>query len=586
MLKFLKLLKPCWLEILALFLATGIQVWCSLQIPTLMAQILNQGIMQRNLNFIWITSLWMILNALIATLGALLVSFFSAKISTIFAHQLRHQIFQKIINFSISEIDRFSTASLLTRSFSNVNQLRHALSLCLSTILRAPLMCIGAIIQAITTAANMTWIIVLAVIVLLSTTATILTLVLPKIRIFQKLFDQITLLTRENLTGLRVIRAFNNQNLAKQKFAKTNDKLTRVDVFIAKVVSFRNPIISFIFNGTTLLCVWIGVNHLSENLSYLGNMMAFAQYAGQVVMSFLMLTMILITIPRANVAAQRISEVLDAHSLIKWPAVTVNTPSQVASIEFKNVSFAYPGAEEEILHDISFSVQAGETIAFIGSTGSGKSTLIKLIPRFFEITKGKIILNGLDIHDYSELDLTSQIGYIPQTSRLFSGTIESNLKFGAPHATDAEMKTAAKIAQAAGFINRLDKKYHARVSQGGSNLSGGQRQRLSIARAITKRPKIYLFDDAFSALDAKTDAKLRAALKTITQNAVTLIVAQRIDTIKDADQIIVLDNGRIVGRGQHYALLNNCQIYQEIAQSQFSEVEFTTELKKARSHHA
>lgn len=586
MLKFLKLLKPYWLEILALFFATGVQVWCSLQVPTLMAQILNQGIMQRDLNFIWTASFWMLLNAFIATLGALPVSFFSAKISAAFAHQLRHQIFQKIINFSISEIDNFSTASLLTRSFSNVNQLRQALSLCLSTIIRAPLMCVGAIIQAVTTAANMTWIIVLAVIVLLSTTATILALVIPKIRIFQKLFDQITLLTRENLTGLRVIRAFNNQHLAQQKFAKTNDELTRVDIFIAKIISFRNPIISFIFNGTTLLCVWIGVNHLPENSAYLGNMMAFAQYAGQVVMSFLMLTMIFITVPRANVSAKRISEILDAKSLIKWPDTTTGTPNQTASIEFKNVSFAYPDAEEEILHNINFSVQAGETIAFIGSTGSGKSTLIKLIPRFFEITKGKILINGLEIHNYSELDLISQIGYIPQTSLLFSGTIESNLRFGAPHATDAEMKSAAKIAQAADFINRLDKKYHSRVAQGGSNLSGGQRQRLSIARAIVKQPKIYLFDDAFSALDAKTDAKLRAALRPVTKDAVTLIVAQRINTIKDADQIIVLDNGRIVGRGQHYSLLKDCQIYQEITESQLSETEFATELQKARSHHA
>lgn len=583
MFKLFRLLKPSWLLIFGLLLATGAQVWFSLQIPALMGQIVNQGIMRQDLDFIWRTSCLMALSTVFATLGLVLTSLFSAKISAAFTRDLRHQIFQKVLEFSVEEIDEFSTASLLTRSFNDVNQMRHALSTILSTMLRAPLMCIGAIIQAITTAANMTWIIILAVFILISTTTTIMALVIPKFRILQKLWDEITLLTRENLTGLQVIHAFNNQDLAKKKFDKTNRELAAVDIFIAKIISFRGPIISFIFNGTFLLCIWIGVNHLTENISYLGNMMAFAQYASQVVMSFLMLTMVFITIPRANVSAKRILEVLDKKSPIRWLDKTKGEPSSIPSLKFKNVCFAYPDADEEILHNISFSVNASEAIAFIGSTGSGKSTLIKLIPRFFEITKGQILVNGLDLRDYAEPDLMQRIGYVPQTSRLFSGTIAENLRFGAPNLSEEEMITAVKTAEAYNFVQKLG--FNAKVSEGGNNFSGGQRQRLSIARAIAKNPEFYLFDDAFSALDAKTDARLRARLRKITDKAITIIVAQRINTIKDADKIIVLSQGRIVGRGKHYELLKKCRIYQEIAKSQYSEAEFATEMEKAEKNH-
>lgn len=582
MLRLFKYLKPYWLEVLGVFIAIIIQVWTTLQLPALMADIVNNGIVKQDMDFIWSTGLLMLGCTAISALGAFFASLFSARVGSAFSRDLREDVFKQVLSFSITEIDNFSTASLITRTTNDIQQVQQAIVMCLSMLLRAPLMCVGAIIQAIATAPDMTWIIVLAVGVLLLLTVLILAAVMPKFKIFQKLVDKITLLTRENLTGLRVIRAFNKQKLEQDKFATANRELTQTNIFIGKIMSLMNPIMTLIFNGTTLLCIWIGINLITTDFSYLGNMMAFMQYAIQVILSFIFLTILFVVLPRANVSAIRINEILRTRPKIHWKPQTVGTPSTIPSVEFKKVCFAYDGAEAEVLHDISFTASAGQTTAFIGSTGSGKSTLINLVPRFYEATAGQILIDGLDVKSYSAPDLMQKIGYVPQRGVLFSGTVKSNIAFGMSEANQDTIEQSAKIAQATEFIEKLEKSYDSHIAQGGTNVSGGQKQRLSIARAIAKSPEILIFDDAFSALDMKTDAKLRSALKPITTNTVTLIVAQRINTIKDAEQIIVLDHGKIVGRGTHYHLLDSCKVYREIAQSQFSETEYQAELDKAK----
>ena len=555
MLKLLRYLKPYWKQVVAIFLAISFQVWCALQLPAIMASIVNDGIMAGSLDYVWESGLKMVGFALLASLGSLLANFLSARVGTAVARDLRNDIFRQVLSFSITDINSFSTASLITRTMNDVSQVHQAIMMCLSMALRAPMTAILAIIQAVATAPDMTWIIALAVGVIFVLVVVILSIVMPKFKIMQKLIDKITLLTRENLTGLRVIRAFNNEGLERKKFDHTNNAVAKLAVTVNTIMSLQNPLISLVFNGAVLLCVWAGVSLMTTDFSYLGNMMAFMQYAVQVIMSFLFLTLLFIILPRANVSAGRINEILERKPIIRWKEHTLGKPDLKPSIEFDHVGFAYPDAEENVLEDVSFVAEAGATTAFIGSTGSGKSTLINLVPRFYEATKGKIKINGLEIQDYAEDDLMRRIGYVPQKGVLFSGTVKSNIKFGAPEITDQQVHEAARVAQAEEFIEKLDKKYEAHIAQGGSNVSGGQKQRLSIARAIAKDPDIYIFDDSFSALDMKTDAKLRQALKPITQNAVTLIVAQRISTIKDADQIIVLDKGKVVGKGTHLELL-------------------------------
>ena len=586
MLKFFRYLGPYWLQAVLLLAAIAAQTWFGLQLPALMAQIVNHGIVQQDMPFIWQTGALMLVFATFAALGALVASFFSARLGTALARDIRRDIYKKVLQFSIAETDQFSTASLITRTTNDVAQVQVAIILCLSMLLRAPMMCIVAIIQAFATAPNMTWIIALAVVILLGLVITILSVVIPKFKLYQKLVDKITLITRENLTGLRVIRAFNNQAHEAKKFSDTNHQLRDTDIFIGKVMSLQSPLMMLIFNGTTLLCIWIGVQHLTDDISYLGNMMAFMQYAVQVIMSFLFLTILFVMLPRANVSAGRINQVLFTQSKIIWKDTTKGIPEVRPSVEFKSVSFAYPGASEKVLQDISFIAKAGETTAFIGSTGSGKSTLINLVPRFHEATSGEVLVNGINVKDYAENDLMGRIGHVPQRGFLFSGNINSNITFGAEDASAEQVERAAEIAQAKEFIKQLKSGYLHHIAEGGTNVSGGQKQRLSIARALAKNPQIYIFDDAFSALDMKTDAKLRAALKDITTDAVTLIVAQRISTIKSAEQIIVLNEGKMVGRGSHYHLLKTCAIYREITKSQLSDAEYSAELKKAeRSAH-
>ncbi|MBQ6130234.1 ABC transporter ATP-binding protein [Candidatus Saccharibacteria bacterium] len=581
MFKLLKYLKPYWLSVFLLVTTLAGQVFCTLQLPALMSKIVNDGILTENPDITWKIGVNMLGFTLLSILFALATHFFSARVGAAFSRDLRNAFYRHVLSLSSSEIEKFSTASLITRTTNDISQVQSATMMMLTMLLRAPLMGIGAIIQAFRTAPDMTWIIALAVIAILTFSISILAVVIPKFKIFQKLLDKITLLARENLTGLRVIRAFNNEKTEQSKFSAANSELTKLNLFISKLMSLEDPLIGIVLNGTTLLVVWVGLRHLETDLSYLGNTIAFVQYATSVIISFLILTMLFVVLPRANVSAGRINEVFKTKSKIKFPETTAGSPDKTPSIEFKHVSFAYPGAEADVLSDISFSAHSGETTAFIGSTGSGKSTLISLVPRFFDPTSGEIRLNNLPLKAYSETDLMQKIGYVPQRGVLFSGTVKSNIAFGVENPDDALLKTAAKISQSENFIAKLDKKYDAHIAQGGTNVSGGQKQRLSIARAIAKRPEVYIFDDSFSALDMKTDKTLRAALKPETKNSIVLVVAQRINTIKDADQIIVLDNGKIVGKGTHFSLLKSCQTYREIVKSQFSETEYERELRHA-----
>ena len=582
MFKLLRFLKPYWLQVIILLAAISLQAWGVLQLPSYMAKIVNIGIAGGDKAYILQAGAVMLAWAAASALGALLSSYLSAKIGTAFARDLRNDLYQQILKFSISDINRFSAASLITRTTNDIGQVQNTIILCLSMLIRAPLMCIGAIIEAVRTAPNMVWIIGLSVTILLTLAITILSIVMPKFKLYQKLVDKITLLTRENLTGLRVVRAFNNEKHEEKKFDHTNHELISTDIFIGKVMAFQDPLMTLIFNGTTMLCIWIGIHMMEENIAYLGNMMAFMQYALQVILSFLFLAILFVLIPRANVSAGRINEVLHTRPKVHWLTKTKGSPSKTPSVSFDHISFAYDGAEEEVLHDISFNAAAGTTTAFIGSTGSGKSTLINLIPRFYDPTSGDITVNNLNIKEYSEPDLMQKIGYVPQRGFLFSGDVASNIRFGAPTIDDRSVENAAAIAQAKEFIGNMKDGYSSHISEGGTNVSGGQKQRLSIARAIAKNPDIYIFDDSFSALDMKTDATLRQALKRVTKNSVVLIVAQRINTIKNADQIIVLDKGKLIGRGNHYSLLKKCKVYREIAKSQLSDEEYALELKQAK----
>lgn len=581
MFKLYKYLKPYIWQSLLLLIAISVQVWTSLQLPAMMASIINQGIMLGDLNFIWATGVKMIGFALLSSACAFTANFLSAWIGARITRDIRSDFFAHVLSLSTSEIDNFSTASLITRTVNDIFQVQQAIVMTLSMGLRAPLTCVLAIGQAIATAPDMTWIIALAVGVILALTVLIMSIVMPKFKLIQKLADRVTLLTRENLTGLRVIRAFNNEKLEKRKFDRTNQEYSHLNAWVDVVMSLENPLVSLVFNGTTLLCVWIGITLITRDFAYLGNMMAFMQYAIQVVMSFLFLTMLFVVLPRASVSAKRVNEVMDTKSKIIWKPQTVGKPCTAPSVEFSHVDFAYSGAEEKVLQDVSFVAHAGETTAFIGSTGSGKSTLINLVPRFYEATGGEVKINDINIKDYAQADLMRRIGYVPQRGVLFEGTVKSNILFGAPEADEKQLHLAAKVSQSAEFIDKLDKKYDSHIAQGGTNVSGGQRQRLSIARAIAKNPDIYIFDDSFSALDMKTDAKLRHDLKPITKDAVTLIVAQRISTIKDADQIVVLNQGKVVGKGTHLELLDSCKVYREIAKSQLSDQEFQAELARS-----
>ena len=586
MLKSIKYLKPYFWQCLLIVLGVALQVYTALELPALSSDIMNKGVAESNMSFIFQTGLLMLGITALGSFGSIVSSYFSAKVSSRVAMDMRKDIFAKVMSLSFADVENFSTASLITRTTSDIWTVQRTLIMSLTMIVRVPFMAIGAIIQAFRTAPNMTWIIAVSVAILFIQAAILISLAIPKFKVYQKILDKINSITRENLTGIKVIRALNKQKYEENKFERSNEKLKTTDIYISKVMAFQQPVVNLVFNLSAVLIIFIGVSNLHTDMSYLGRMLAFSQYSAQVLMSFLFLTFLFVMIPRGNVSSKRISEVLETKSQITFKAQMTETPSEVPSVEFKHVTFSYGKKSEAIIEDISFVAKAGQTTAFIGSTGSGKSTLINLVPRFFDATEGEVLISNLNIKEYTENALMDKIGYVPQRGYLFTGTVRSNILYGVENLKkselDARMRHAAKIAQAEEFVTKLKDQYDAPISQGGTNVSGGQRQRLAIARALAKQPEILIFDDAFSALDMKTDKKLREDLKSEIQDTVVLIVAQRISTIKEAEQIIVLDQGKMVGKGTHLELLRKCKVYQEIAKSQFSEEEFADEMRQAK----
>ncbi len=512
--------------------------------------------------------------ALFGGVAAIFVSLISARIAAGIARKLRVDIFNKIESFTNQEFDKFSTASLITRSTNDVTQIQMLLTIGIRMIFYAPILGVGGIIMAVNKSVSMSWIIAVACIVLIGLILVVIGMTMPKFKAAQKLVDRLNLVARENLSGLMVIRAFGTRDFEKDRFDKANLDLTKNNLFINRIMSFMFPAMMLIMNGVMLVIVWVGAHQISESTMQVGDMMAFMQYAMQIIMSFLMIAMMFIFVPRAAVSGVRIAEVLETEATVVDP---INPKSldtdHKGYVEFENVNFRYHGAEEDVLSDISFVAKPGQTTAFIGSTGSGKSTLVNLILRFYDVTNGHVKVNGIDVREALQTEIRKQIGYVPQKGVLLSGTIASNLRYGKKDATDEEIEKAAEVAQALDFINEKTDRFESEISQGGDNVSGGQKQRLSIARALVKMPKIYIFDDSFSALDFQTDIALRKALKVHTGDSTILIVAQRVSTIMNAEQIIVLDNGRIVGKGTHKELLANCPEYYEIASSQLSKEE-------------
>ena len=524
------------------------------------------------------TGLIMIGITILGVIAAILVGFLASRVGASLGRTLRSKTFEKVMKFSSKEMTEFSTASLITRSTNDIQQIQMMTVMMLRMVFFAPFMALGGIYKVLNTNTSMTWIIGVAVLGVVVIVIILFTTVMPKFKVLQNLVDKLNLVTREILTGLQVIRAFSTEKFEEDRFDKANKDLTKVNMFVNRIMSCMMPAMMLIMNAISVLIVWVGSQNIDTGAMQVGDMMAFIQYTMQIVMSFLMISMISVMLPRAAVSANRINEVLEKEIVIKEDNVPEKfDEDKKGMVEFKNVSFKYPDADEEILHDINFIAKPGQTTAFIGSTGSGKSTLINLIPRFHDVTQGEILVDGHNIKNVSIHDLRDKIGYIPQKGILFSGTINSNLKYGKKDANEEDVEKAARIAQALDFINDKEDKFESEISQGGSNVSGGQKQRLSIARAIAKDPEIFIFDDSFSALDFKTDAKLRKALKEEIKDSTILIVAQRISTILDAEQIIVLDEGRVVGKGTHKELLKNCEIYKEIALSQLSKEELDNE---------
>ncbi len=513
--------------------------------------------------------------------ASVLVGLLASRVGASVGRGLRRDVFRKVVGFSNGEFDKFSTASLITRSTNDIQQIQLLTVMILRMVLYAPILALGGIYQVFHTNVDMSWIIALAVGIIVMVVVVLFLIVMPKFKIVQNQVDRLNLVSREILTGLPVIRAFSTEKHEEERFDEANKALTKTNLFVNRAMTFMMPLMMLVMNAISILIIWVGGHSINDGAMQVGDMMAFIQYTMQIIMSFLMICMISVMLPRAAVSATRVDEVLTSDTLIHDPKEPDTFEKEgKGKVSFDHVSFRYPGAEEDVLHDITFTAKPGQTTAFIGSTGSGKSTLVNLIPRFYDVTEGKITIDGKDIRDVAQCDLRDRLGYVPQKGVLFSGDIASNILYGNPDGSEAEMEEAAQIAQAEEFISHKKKKYHSPIAQGGSNVSGGQKQRLSIARAIAKHPDIYIFDDSFSALDYKTDVTLRQALKQKTKDSTVIIVAQRISTILHAEQIIVLDDGKVAGIGTHKELLKNCEAYYQIAASQLSEKELEADMKE------
>lgn len=519
--------------------------------------------------------------AALGMLASIIVGLMASRVGAKVGRGLRKDVFRKVVGFSNGEFDKFSTASLITRSTNDIQQIQLLTVMILRMVLYAPIMAAGGIFKVFRTNVDMSWIIALAVALIVMVVVVLFAVVMPKFKIVQSMVDRLNLVSREILTGLQVIRAFSTEKYEEKRFDGANKDLTKTNLFVNRAMTFMMPFMMLIMNGIAVLIVWVGGHSINDGSMQVGDMMAFIQYTMQIIMSFLMICMISVMLPRAAVSADRVDEILTSSTLIHDPDNPVHFGENGnGEVRFDHVSFRYPGAKEDVLHDISFTAEPGMTTALIGSTGSGKSTLVNLLPRFYDVTEGKITIDGVDIRDISQRELRERLGYVPQKGVLFSGDIASNILYGNPEGSEEEMRKAAEIAQASEFIEEKQKKYQSPIAQGGSNVSGGQKQRLSIARAIAKHPDVYIFDDSFSALDYKTDVKLRNALKEKTAKSTVLIVAQRISTILHAEQILVLDDGKIVGKGTHRELLKNCEEYYQIASSQLSEKELENDMKE------
>ena len=568
----LRIFSGYWLMFIILVGFTYAMVMANLWLPDKMSEIVNNGIIKQDMPAIWHNGLAMILVTAAGGLCSIIIGFLASRIATGVAQKLRMELFERVESFALADFNKFSTASLITRSTNDIQQIQMTSILLLRMALLAPIMAIGGLQKAVHNAPDLSWIIALAVSVLLVVITVLFVIAVPRFKKLQTLVDKLNLVTRENLVGLKVIRAFHNEKIEQKKFQQANAELNKMNLFVNRLMMLLDPIMMLVMNFSSVAIVWFGAHLISSGNLQIGNMMAFLEYAMQVIISFLLLSMVFIMVPRAAVSVKRVGEVLDTLPSIVDPPSPQQLPHDATGkIEFKDVTFTYPDADLPVLSSINFTAEPGQTTAFIGSTGSGKSTLINLIPRFYDVSAGQILLDGVDIRQLKLEDLYDQIGYVPQKGVLFSGTIASNIKYGNAKASQKLVEKSAKIAQATEFISELKNGYKNEIAQGGSNVSGGQRQRLSIARAIAVEPNVYIFDDSFSALDFKTDAKLRLALAKETKHKTVLIVGQRINTIMNADKIIVLDEGKIVGQGTHQELMKNCEVYQEIAASQLSE---------------
>ncbi len=573
MLKLFRHFKPYTLSILAILVLVYFQTQADLYLPGLMSDIINNGVMRGDTPYIWNTGGQMLLVAAVGTVFSLIAGLLSARAAMGFGRDLRNMVFRRVEGFSLHEFDRIGTATLITRTTNDITQIQIVAVMILRMMVMAPMMMIGGVVRAYSEDKGLTWVLVAAMPVLIGTIALVGVKGFPLFKAMQVKIDRINLVLREKLTGIRVIRAFNRAPYEAERFDKANLDLTDNAIRVNKIMAFLMPVLMMIMNLTQIAILWFGIIRIDEGNMQIGSLMAFTQYAMQILFSLLMLSMLFIMVPRASAASARVNEVLNTNPGILDPEEEAACPAESGHVVFENVGFRYHGAEQSALKGISFEAKPGETTAIIGSTGSGKSTLVNLIPRFYDVETGSVRINGQDVRSLSQHCLRQKIGFVPQKAVLFSGTIASNIREGKPDATEEEIRHAAQIAQAEDFISAMESGYDHPIAQGGTNVSGGQKQRISVARALVRKPEIYIFDDSFSALDFRTDARLRAALKPETRDATVIIVAQRVGTVMDADRIIVLDEGRIAGMGTHRELLSTCDVYREIVKSQLSEEE-------------